>query len=300
MNKNIANGHLIRKIDTRDEFYTTQQTADQFVSPLGDAGLYVGKRIFCNCDGPESEIYKLLKKNFQKWHLESLEACQYNKDGFGIHTIYNKDRDEDIVETLPDNGSYDSHSSLEILGRSDMVVTNPPFSKQSNFISMLMNLDKKFSIICNMMKLAQKPVIGYLLDGKFKLFYNYPGGATFTRPNGDEAHVCVIGMTNIEEVEDHVNIVTGKPTMTKAQLLEKGVLYHPDGMPDNHYEVRFIRHIPIDLKEDEVVWVPVTALLAPWYINHYSVQKDMSYDNKCGIKVDGKQRFYRFAIKVKV
>ena len=87
--------------------------------------------------------------------------------------------------------------------------------------------------------------------------------------------------------------------MTKAQLLEKGVLYHPDGMPDNHYEVRFVKHIPIDLKEDEVVWVPVSALLAPWYINHYSVQKDMS-DNKSGIKVDGKQRFYRFPIKVKV
>lgn len=300
MNKNIANGHLIRKLATRNEFYTTQQTADQFVSPLGDAGLYVGKRIFCNCDGPESEIYKLLKKNFQKWHLESLEACQYNEDGFGIHTIYNKDTDQDIVETLPDNGSYDSHSSLEILGRSDIVVTNPPFSKQNNFISMLMNLDKKFSIICNMMKLANKPTIGYLLDGKFNCFYNYPGGATFTRPNGDEACVPVVGVTNIEEVEDHGNIVRRKPTMTKAQLLEKGVLYHPDGMPDNHYEVRFIRHIPIDLKEDEVVWVPITALIAPWYINHYSVQKDMSYANKDRIKVDGKQRFYRFAIKVKV
>ena len=118
------------------------------------------------------------------------------------------------------------------------------------------------------MKLGQKSTVGYLLDGKLKWFYNYPGGATFIRPNGDEARVSVIGVTNIEEVGDHVK---GKPTMTKAQLLEKGVLYHPDGMPDNHYEVRFIRHIPIDLKEDEVVWVPVTALLSPWYINHYSV-----------------------------
>lgn len=121
------------------------------------------------------------------------------------------------------------------------------------------------------MKLANKPVIGYLLDGKFKFFYNYQGGATFTRPNGDEARVTVICVTNIEEVEDHVNIFTRKPTMTKAQLLEKGVLYHPDGMPDNHYEVRFVRHIPIDLKEDEVVWVPITAILSPWHINHYSV-----------------------------
>lgn len=301
MNKNIANGHLVRKLATRDEFYTTEQTAISLVSPLGDAGYYAKKHIFCNCDGPESEIYKMLKKNFQKWDLASLEACQYNKDGFGIHTIYNKDRDEDIVETLLDNGSYDQPSSLEILRRSDLVVTNPPFSKQSNFISMLMSLDKKFSIICNMMNLAHKPTIGYLLDGKLKFVYRYPGGGKFMRPDGGEAHVCVISLTNIEEVEDRVNIVTRKPTMTKAQLLEKGVLYHPDGMPDNHYEVRFIKHIPIDLKEDEVVWCPITALLAPWHINHYSVQKDILYKyKKSGIKVDGKARFYRFPIKVKV
>lgn len=241
------------------------------MSPLGDAGLYVGKRIFCNCDGTESEIYKCLKKNFNKWQLAGLEACQYCENGFGTHTVYNNDKDEDIVTKLPDDGSFDSQSSIEILKRSDIVVTNPPFSKQSNFISMVMNLDKKFSIICNMMKLANKPVIGYLLDGKFKYFFNCPGGAPFTRPNGDEAHVTVVYLTNIEKVEDYVNIVTRKPTMTKAQLLEKGVLYHPDGLPDNHYEVRFIRHIPIDLKEDEVVWVPLTALITPWYINHYSV-----------------------------
>ena len=300
MNKNIVNGYIVRKSATRNEFYTTQQTADLFVSPLGDAGMYVGKRIFCNCDGQESEIYKLLKKNFQKWHLESLEACQYNKDGFGIHTIYNKDTDQDIVETLPDNGSYDSHSSLEILGRSDMVVTNPPFSKQNNFISMLMKLDKKFSIICNMMKLANKPTIGYLLDGKFKLIARFGGGATFTRPNGKEVHVSVVSISNLDNIDYSSLFPHRIPTMTKQQLLDKGVLYHPDGYPDNHYEVRFVRHIPIDLKEDEVVWVPITVLLVPWYINHYSVQKEIFYNNKGGIKVDGKQRFYRFPIKVKV
>ena len=27
MNKNIANGHLVRKLPTGDEFYTTQKTA---------------------------------------------------------------------------------------------------------------------------------------------------------------------------------------------------------------------------------------------------------------------------------
>ena len=155
MNKNI-NSTRIKRSATRDEFYTTKETAERFAIPLGDKGFYAGKRIFCNCDGPESEIYKCLKKNFNKWQLAGLEACQYCEDGFGTHTTYNQEKDEDIITTLPDNGSFDSKSSHEILSRSDIVVTNPPFSKQDKFVSMLLSLDKKFLIICNQINLLLK------------------------------------------------------------------------------------------------------------------------------------------------
>lgn len=63
MNKNLQSTR-IKNPATRDEFYTTVKTAECFLTPLGNAGVYSGKHIFCNCDGPESEIYKYLKKNF--------------------------------------------------------------------------------------------------------------------------------------------------------------------------------------------------------------------------------------------
>ena len=298
MNKNLKSSK-IRNSATRDEFYTTEKTAIQFVSPLGDAGFYTGKHIFCNCDGPESEIYKLLKKNFKKWNLASLEACQYAKDGFGKHTLYNHDKDEDIVELLPDNGSYDSPSSLEILGRSDIVVTNPPFSKQDQFISLLMELDKKFSIICNQMNLAHKPTRKFLLDGKFNLVEPYKGGSdrTFIHANGNEQHVNVISISNLDKVYFVFN--HRLPKMTKQQLLEKGVLYHPDGLPDNHFEVMYLKHIPTDLREDEVVWCPISVLLIPWFKNRYEVDRDLFEKQKGGIKVNGKARFYRIPMKLK-
>ena len=296
MHKNLKSSK-IRNSPTRDEFYTTEKTAIQFVSPLGDAGFYVGKRIFCNCDGPESEIYKVLKKNFKKWNLVSLEACQYNKDGFGKHTLYNHEKDEDIVEILPDNGSYDSPSSLEILGRSDLVVTNPPFLKQDQFISMLMELDKKFAIICNLMNLAHKPTIKFLLDGKFKLISAFSGGGKFIHADGREAHVNVICISNLEKVDFDFN--HRRPKMTKAQLLEKGVLYHPDGLPDNHFEVRYLKNIPTDLREDEIVWCPMTVLINPWFSKRYEVDRDLFEKQKGGIKVNGKSRFYRIPMKLK-
>lgn len=64
MNKNIRNSLRIQNSATRDEFYTNEKTAISFLTPLGDAGHYAKKHIFCNCDGPDSEIYKILKKNF--------------------------------------------------------------------------------------------------------------------------------------------------------------------------------------------------------------------------------------------
>ena len=73
-NKNI-NSTRIKRSAIRDEFYTTQDTAERFVAPLGDKGFYAGKIIFCNCDSKDSEIYKCLKKNFNKWQLAGLEAC---------------------------------------------------------------------------------------------------------------------------------------------------------------------------------------------------------------------------------
>ena len=298
MNKNIQSSK-IKKNKTRDEFYTTEKTAIQFVTPLGDAGAYAKKHIFCNCDGPESEIYKILKKNFQKWDLASLEACQYNKDGFGKHTLYNNDKDEDIVETLPDNGSFDSPSSLEILGRSDLVITNPPFSKQDQFVKMLMDLDKKFSIICNQMNLMHKPTREFLLNGKFKLIATSTGGGTFIYVDGRELHVNVIYVSNLDNINNLCQFPHRIPKMTKQQLLDKGVLYHPDSYPDNHFEVRYLKNIPTDLGKDEVVWCPMSVLLNQWYVQRYELCRDLFDKQKGAIHVDGKARFYRVPMKVK-
>ena len=162
---------------------------------------------------------------------------------------------------------------------------------------MLMELDKKFAIICNQMNLAHKLTRKFLLDGKFKLVAPYKGGGTFIHADGHEARVNVSGITNLDNV--YCDFSSRLPKMTKAQLLEKGVLYHPDGLPDNHFEVRYIRNIPIDLREDEVVWCPISVLIVPWFLKRYEVDRDLFAKQKGGIKVDGKSRFIRIPMKLK-
>ena len=147
------------------------------------------------------------------------------------------------------------------------------------------------------MNLMHKPTMQYLLDGKFKMVEAYEGSATFIHASGREAHVNVISVSNLDKVCFDFN--NRLPKMTKQQLLEKGVLYHPDGLPDNHFEVRFLRDIPTDLREDEVVWCPMSVLLIPWHSKRYEVDKDLFAKQKGGIKVNGKARFYRVPMKLK-
>ena len=147
------------------------------------------------------------------------------------------------------------------------------------------------------MNLAHKPTIKFLIDGKFKLVDPYKGGETFIHADGHEQHVNVISISNLDKV--YFNFNYRLPKMTKQQLLEKGVLYHPDGLPDNHFEVKYLRHIPTDLREDEVVWCPMSVLLIPWFSKRYEVDKDLFAKQKGGIKVNGKSRFYRVPMKLK-
>ena len=125
-----------------------------------------------------------------------------------------------------------------------------------------------------------KPTLKFLLDGKFKLVNPYKGGETFIHTDGHEQRVNVISVSNLDKVYFDFNFRL--PKMTKQQLLEKGVLYHPDGLPDNHFEVRYLKDIPTDLREDEVVWCPMSVLIVPWFSKRYEVDRDLFEKQKGG------------------
>lgn len=67
---------------------------------------------------------------------------------------------------------------------------------------MLMDLDKKFSIICNQMNLMHKPTREFLLNGKFKLIATSTGGGTFIYVDGRELHVNVIYVSNLDNINN--------------------------------------------------------------------------------------------------
>ena len=157
---------------------------------------FAGKSVYCNCDTEKSEIYKLAKANFKTWQLKSLVATGYVKDGKGVKVVY--DGETETISQLEGDGSYDSAESTEILEHSDIVMTNPPFSKLGKFIPFVLERNKDFVIITNMMALMYKSTIKYSLAGKINVCDGFSGGATFSRPSGDIAHAQCIAVTTLD------------------------------------------------------------------------------------------------------
>ena len=67
---------------------------------------------------------------------------------------------------LHGDGDFRSPECLEFLDQSDIVVTNPPFSKFREFVSTVMEHGKDFIIIGNVNAITYKEFFPYLKDNK--------------------------------------------------------------------------------------------------------------------------------------
>lgn len=192
MNKNLKKPTY----DNRDEYYTTAETAYRMLDEIPDSEFY-GKVVYCNCDGPESEIYKLLKSRYKQYKLKKLVATKYCEGGRGLKTEY--DGNAEKQQLLDGDGSYCSPECEELLRSSDIVATNPPFSKLSHFLSYVQSHRADFIVIVNMLAMAYKANLQLTLSGKANFSgVTRPGGSSFITSDGNLAIVKVSSITTLK------------------------------------------------------------------------------------------------------
>ncbi len=129
-----------------------------------------GKIIYLNCDNRESNFYRYFKDNFKRFGLKELLIC---------------DKD------------FRSKDSIEILKKSHIVVTNPPFSLFREYVNQLINYNKQFLIIGSTNASIYKEIFKYIKDNKIRLGYKY-GNAIFSTPEGKDKLVKITWYTNLE------------------------------------------------------------------------------------------------------
>jgi len=299
LNKNL---HSAKK-QKNDEFYTQFSDINDELQHYKKH--FAGKVVYCNCDDPyESNFFKFFALNFELWGLKKLIATCYagspiankelslfndevaeNKTTKSPHKIeiteipnkYQKEAagleavklllasDRNHLTRLKDDGDFRSQECIELLKEADIVVTNPPFSLFREYVSLLMEYDKKFLIIGDQNAITYKEVFKFIKENKLWLGFDNGGTKWFQVPDNYEIATesrikiengikyfskgSIMWYTNLDHKKRHQNLI----------LFRK---YNEINYPkyDNYDAIEVSKIVDIPVDYDGVMGVPITFI----------------------------------------
>ena len=179
-------GQLKARAEKKDEFYTQLSDIEQEMYFYRE--YFKGKTILCNCDDPRvSNFFKFFALSFNFLGLKKLISTCYKSQNFdlfsqndcekAIYAEYLGTKDTDHIPTNDElefkyfkgDGDFRNQECIEVLKQADIVVTNPPFSLFREYISQLMEYDKKFIILGNMNAISYKEIFSLFQQNKIWL-----------------------------------------------------------------------------------------------------------------------------------
>ncbi len=143
------------KKSKNDEFYT--QICDIENELQHYKNHFKDKIVYCNCDDWEiSNFVKYFKDNFKNLGIKKLISTCYIENGRGKFFEYNGYNTK--TRLLKSDGDFRSYECIEILTKSDIIVTNPPFSLFREYIKKLIINKKMFLNIGNINAITYKEI----------------------------------------------------------------------------------------------------------------------------------------------
>ena len=241
------------------------------------------------------EIFPLIKGNklwlghgfkggaahFINKHYEDYATAGDRKEGMirvsGVVWFTNLDiskRHEDLIlykkyiaiKHLKGDGDFRSAECINLLKQADIVVTNPPFSLFREYVSQLIEYDKKFLVIGNINAITYKEIFKLIKENKAWLGVNMGRGISgFIVPSsyelyGTEARIDETGnriistnnclwLTNLDTAKRHEDIILYKK-------------YNSEEYPkyDNYDAINVDKTKDIPMDYEGVMGVPITFL----------------------------------------
>ena len=173
-NSNLHNARAAKN----DEFYTQLSDIEKELKFYKQH--FAGKKVLCNCnDALHTGFATYFSLQFEILGLKELICTSFamNEGEHGVVYRYkgdkNGNRTPDIEEweqiPMEGNGGFNTPEGLALIDEADIVVTNPPFSLFREFISTMVEHDKKFLIIGNMNAITYKEVFPLIKENKLWL-----------------------------------------------------------------------------------------------------------------------------------
>ena len=299
MSKNLSLHHA--KKAKKDEFYTQLTDIEKELNYYEKH--FKDKIIYCNCDDPyESNFFKFFAANFKYLGLKKLIATSYINSPitgtqlslFEIAGLKNKDKkepykveintvedfnndtainildvewllknDKNVATPLKADGDFRSEECIKILQEADIIVTNPPFSLFREYISQLIEYNKKFLIIGNVNAISYKEIFNLIKENKTWL-----GASGFVRwfiVNYDEKFKKVFKQNNRGETIINAGVCSWYTNLYHEKRNEELILYKkysPKEYPkyDNYDAINVNKTMDIPIDYDGVMGVPISFL----------------------------------------
>lgn len=299
------------KAAKNDEFYTQYYDIEREINAYleFDPDVFRGKTVLLPCDDPEWSNFTLyFAQHFQTLGLKRLISTSYAPESKKYKTPYqpslfeqdapqfdpNKTSvrgkifvlDHDIDgdgridfhdlewRYLDGDGDFRSDEVTRLRDEADIIVTNPPFSLFREFLSWIVEVDKKFVIIGNMNALTYREVFPFIKDNKIWLGNGFHNGNAYFRPVGEREYASGVkddstGLVKFRNCCWFTNLDHGRRHQPLSLMtMEENIMYskHKDirGKGYVHYdnydaiEVPYTDAIPSDY--DGAMGVPITFL----------------------------------------
>lgn len=198
-------GLTAAKSAKNDEFYTQFTDIQKEINAYLEynPNIFRGKIILLPCDDPEwSNFTKFFAQNFENFGLRKListsyameskrvqyhqislfemNSPQYDEEKTNTHgKIFTLDKDIDASgkrdindlewSYLEGDGDFRSEEVRKLRDEADIIITNPPFSMFREFLSWILEADKKFLIIGNINCVLYKEVFPYIMENRIWL-----------------------------------------------------------------------------------------------------------------------------------
>lgn len=271
-----------------DEFYTQLSDIEKELKHYKKH--FKGKVVYCNCDDPRvSNFFHYFSYNFEKLGLKRLITTCYknqerdlfsqNDSEQAIFLEYNGDKNgnfepdpEEIgINPLKGDGDFRSKESIDLLKQADIVVTNPPFSLFREYLTQLMEYDKKFILIGNKNAITYKEIFRWIKENKmwvgntpmstdmlFDVPEDFAKELVATKKQGSgykiidgvvKGRAQAVWFTNMDIAKRHEDLILYKN-------------YNPEEYPmyDNYSAINVNKTKDIPFDYSDIMGVPITFL----------------------------------------
>lgn len=200
------------------------------------------------------------------YKIEISEIPDADGDGsIGLADVeYLLRHDGNILTALEGDGDFRSEECLALLDEADIVVTNPPFSLMTEYLTTLLKHGKSFLVLGNINQAMYSDLFPFVQDGRvwlgansghfwFRVPDHYePKGTDYRQDSTGQKWRRMGGIcwfTNLDHKKRHENMV----------LVEK---YSPEKYPayDNYDAIEVARTVDIPEDWEGVMGVPITFL----------------------------------------